>query len=135
MIDIAMPDINGYNDYLLMKFVEKCDYQQDFLDGKLFFNTLDFFAMCDDCGRGDDFEGNTFIIDCEKPNLISANLEKVGGEYAIVVKDFSNNPHEYKKGTVWAYSDAIAVFAIQNRKTFYLQRTLFLLGFHLRIQI
>lgn len=101
------PEITEYDGYMLMKFTSKEQYRQDFLDGKLFFNTSDFFARCDDTGRGDRDEGMTFIIDPEKPAYISANLEKVGDKYAIVVRDYSDNPEEYKRGTIWDYSSAI----------------------------
>lgn len=101
------PEITEYDGYMLMKFTSKEQYRQDFLDGKLFFNTSDFFARCDDTGRGDGDEGMTFIIDPKKPAYISANLEKVGDTYAIVVRDYSDNPEEYKRGTIWDYSSAI----------------------------
>lgn len=105
-------DKKDYDGYMLMKFWEKEDYQQDFLNGKLFFNTADFFAKCDQDGRGDHNEGNTFVIDYENPNYVAANLEKVGDTYAIVVRDYSNNPTEFKRGTIWDYSAAIN----RNRK-------------------
>ncbi len=101
-----------YDGYMLMKFWEKEEYQQDFLNGKLFFNTADFFAKCDQNGRGDRNEGNTFVIDYDNPKYIAANLEKVGNRYAIVVRDYSNNPAEFKRGTIWDYSAAIN----RNRK-------------------
>ena len=108
MIDIIMPDsAKEYDGYMLMKFTTSYEYQQDFLNGNLFFNTADFFAKCDDEGRGDSDEGNTFIVDYENPNLISANLEKVGDTYAIVVCDYSKTPEDYKRGTIWDYSSAI----------------------------
>lgn len=101
------PEITEYDGYMLMKFTSKEQYRQDFLDGKLFFNTSDFFARCDDVGRGDGDEGMTFIINPEKPAYIAANLEKVGDTFAIVVRDYSDNPEEYKRGTIWDYSSAI----------------------------
>lgn len=113
MIDIGMPDnAKDYDGYMLMKFTTSYEYQQDFLNGNLFFNTADFFAKCDDEGRGDSDEGSTFIVDYENPNLISANLEKVGDTYPIVVRNYSDNPEDYRKGTVWDYSAAIN----RNRK-------------------
>lgn len=33
-----------YDGYMLLKFTSCQEFQQDFLDGKLFFNTADFFA-------------------------------------------------------------------------------------------
>ena len=107
-MDVGLrPEITKYDGYMLMKFTSKEQYRQDFLDGKLFFNTSDFFARCDDAGRGDGDEGMTFIINPEKPSYMSANLEKVGDTYAIVVRDYSDNPEEYKRGSIWDYSAAI----------------------------
>lgn len=63
MIDIGMGDwIKDYNGYLLMKFTSKYRYQQRFLDGKLFFNTSDFFARCDDAGRSDHHDIDLILI-------------------------------------------------------------------------
>lgn len=105
-------DMNKFDGYLLLKFTTKKKFQRDFLNGKIFFNTADFFAQCDDEGRGDADEGNTFIIDYKNPELKAANLEKVGDSYAIVVRDYSGNPEKYKEGTIWEYSAAIN----RNRK-------------------
>lgn len=107
MIDVGLPRYaDDYNGYFLMKFTTSYEFQQEFLDGKLYFNTSDFFAKCDENGRGDYHEGSTFIVDYEKPNLMSVNLEKIGNDYAIVARDYSQNPEKYKKGTIWAYSAA-----------------------------
>lgn len=112
-LDVSLPEkVKPFNGYMLLKFTTCYDYQKDFLDGKLFFNTSDFFAKCDDEGRGDPDEGSTFIVDYENPNLIAANMEKIGDKYAIVVRDYTNNPQAYKQGTVWDYSKAIN----RNRK-------------------
>lgn len=35
--------IKDYDEYMLIKFTRKYEYQQDFLDGRLYFNTVDFF--------------------------------------------------------------------------------------------
>lgn len=93
-----------YDGYMLMKFTSSYQFQQDFLDGKLFFNTSDYFAMCDNEGQGDPDEGNTFVISLTNTNLVAANLEEVNGKMAIVVRDYSNNPERYKPGTVWNLS-------------------------------
>lgn len=112
-IDVNLrPDITNYDGYMLMKFTSSEKYRQDFLNGKIFFNTLDFFAKCDDVGRGDIDEGKTFIINYEKPDYMSANLEKVGNTYALVVRDYSDHPEAYKRGTIWNYSSAVN----RNRK-------------------
>lgn len=78
--------ISDYDGYLLMKFTGKYEYQQEFLDGKLFFNTADWFANCEDVGRGDSNEGNTFIINHSNPGLVSANLEMINGQAMIVYR-------------------------------------------------
>ena len=74
-----------YDGYMLLKFTSCQEFQQDFLDGKLFFNTADFFAQCDNLGRGDENEGNTFLIEHNNPDFMSANLESVDGKMMIVV--------------------------------------------------
>ena len=80
-----------YDGYMLLKFTSCQEFQQDFLDGKLFFNTADFFAQCDNLGRGDENEGNTFLIEHNNPDFMSANLESVDGKMMIVVRDHTNN--------------------------------------------
>ena len=106
-MDISMGKwVTDYDGFLLMKFTKTEEYQRDFLDGKLFFNTADFFAECDDRGRGDKDEGSTFLVNYSNPGLTSANFEKINGQYMLVVRDYSNNPDEYKPGTVWSYSSA-----------------------------
>lgn len=113
IIDIGIPkDKSDCDGYLLVKFFEKEEYQQDFLQGKLFFNTVDYFAWCDQNGRCDRDEGMTFIIDNDNPNYVAANLEKVGNSYAIVVRDYSDHPENYQRGTVVNYSTSIN----RNRK-------------------
>ena len=97
---------SDYDGYILIKFTKTIDYQNDFLNGKLFFNTADYFTECEEDGRGDPNEGNTFLINYNDPNLISANLERIDGQNMIVVRDYANNPSEYKRGTIWSYSSA-----------------------------
>ena len=110
-MDVRLPpSINTFDGYMLMKFTKSEKYRQEFLDGILYFNPSDYFARCDDKGRGDSDEGMSFIINPERPESIAANLEKVEDTYMIVVRDYSNNPTEYVKGTIWNYSSA------QNRK-------------------
>ena len=93
-----------YDGYMLLKFTSCQEFQQDFLDGKLFFNTADFFAQCDNLGRGDENEGNTFLIEHNNPDFMSANLESVDGKMMIVVRDYTNNPENYKPGTIENFS-------------------------------
>ena len=81
-------------------------YQQNFLDGKLFFNTSDYFAKCEEDGRGDCNEGSTFILDPNNQGLVSANLEVIDGKCMIVVRDYSENPDAYKPSTIFDYSEA-----------------------------
>lgn len=107
MIDIGMGAwVSDYDGYMLMKFTSKYEFQQDFLNGKLFFNTADWFANCEDEGRGDSDEGNTFLINYNNPGLVSAKMEMIDGQAMIVVRDYSNNPENFEEGTVWSYSSA-----------------------------
>lgn len=106
------PEVKEYNGYMLMKFTSKEEYRQDFLNGELFFNTSDYFSVCDDAGRGDPNEGRTFIVNPEKTNYISANLEVIGDKPYIVIRDYSDNPEEYKAGGIYSYSSSVN----RNRK-------------------
>ena len=106
LVDVGMLEakLEKYDGYMLMKFTSTYQFQQDFLDGKLFFNTTDFFAKCDNEGQGDPDEGNTFVISPVNANLMAANLEEVNGKLAIVVRDYSNSPESYNPGAVWNMS-------------------------------
>lgn len=111
MIDIEMgPWVKEYNGYMLLKFTSSYDFQQCLLDGKMYFNTADWFANCEDRGRGDENEGNTFVVNHNKPGLMSVNFEMINGQAMLVPRDYTNNPSEYKKGTVWSYSSALNRF-------------------------
>ena len=110
-MDIALPLwANPSDGYLLMKFTSQYDYQQSFLDGKLFFNTADYFARSEDKGRGDRYEGNTFVVNYNNPGLSAVTTEVIDGKLALVYRDYSSNPKEYRPGTVWDFS------AAENRK-------------------
>ena len=104
-IDLYPYEIDGeeIDSYVLLKFMEKEEYLNDFLNGKLYFNTAEFFAQCDDEGRGDDTEGTKFIVPEISPDYKSANLEMVNGVPMIVCRDYSKNPDEYKPSTVLSY--------------------------------
>ena len=107
-IDIGFrPGVLNYDGYMLMKFTPTEQFRQDFLDGRIYFNTSDYFAGCKDAGRGDRDEGKTFIINPEKPAYVSANLGKIGETYAIIVRDYSAYPEEYIPSTILDYSSAI----------------------------
>ena len=113
MIDIGLGEwCTDYDGYMLMKFTRAYEFQQCFLDGRLFFNTADFFSKCDDKGRGDVNEGKTFVINPQNPGLVSVNLESVNGRYMIVERDYADNPSKFKPNTIWSYSSAIN----RNRK-------------------
>ena len=100
----------GYDSYFLMKFMGSYKFQQDFLDGKLYFNTSDFFMMCDKKGQGDDAEGNEWKINPKKDELKSANLRIVDGQAIIEIVDYSQHPENYQPGTIFSYSPAINRF-------------------------
>lgn len=89
-----------YNAYTFLKFMEKKEYMQDFIAGKLFFNTVEYFAKCEEEGRGDSSEGLAFQTSPMSNNYISANLEEIEGKLFIVCRDYSSNPEAYKPSTV-----------------------------------
>lgn len=93
-----------------MKFFSTEEYRNEFLNGVIYFNTVDNFARNSEKGRGDNTEGKTFVINIENPDMMSANLEQHNGEWFVIVRDYKNNPEQYKKGTVWDYSAAINRF-------------------------
>lgn len=43
------------------------------IDGKLYFNTAEFFAKCDESGRGDETEGTKFTVPPISKDYKSAN--------------------------------------------------------------
>lgn len=91
MIDIGMGDwIKDYNGYLLMKFTSKYRYQQRFLDGKLFFNTSDFFARCDDAGRSDHHEGNAIVVNESEKSTSSLRYEIINGQVCLIEEEYAN---------------------------------------------
>lgn len=83
--------IKDYNGYLLMKFTSKYRYQQQFLDGKLFFNTSDFFARCDDAGRSDHHEGNAIVVNESEKSTSSLRYEIINGQVCLIEEDYTNN--------------------------------------------
>lgn len=111
-MDVAPPLwAYAFDGYLLMKFTSQYDYQQDFLDGRLYFNTADRFATCKDKGRHDSNEGNTFVANYNNnPELKVIDYEFIGGKIAFICRDYSSNPEEYRPGTVLDFS------AAENRK-------------------
>lgn len=107
MIDIPLGNwVKDYDGYTLMKFTSMYQYQQSFLDGKLFFNTSDFFARCDDVGRGDANEGNYLVVKETEGSKTSLRYEVINGKLFLIEEDFTNNPLDYKKSNVFSYSPA-----------------------------
>lgn len=106
-MDISLPQYaSNYDGYLLMKFTSCADFQNDFLDGKLFFNTSDYFSSCENKGQGDRNEGSTFVVNYNDPGLQSVTTEMIDGKLCLVINDYSNNPQDYRPSTVWDYSKA-----------------------------
>ncbi len=99
------PSADGreYDSYVLLKFMGELDFAMSFLDGKLYFNTAEFFSKCDEIGRGDETEGTKFTVPPISKDFKSANLEFVNGKSMIVCRDYSSCPEDYKKSTIFAY--------------------------------
>ena len=95
-----------YDGYLLMKFFSKEEHRDAFLKGKLYCNTSDFFARCEHEGQGDWNEGNNLIVNPNEHNLQSLNLEIVDNVPMMVLRDYTNDPENYKPSTVFTYSTA-----------------------------
>ncbi len=106
-MDIGLPPWREKDDgYLLMKFFETEDYLKDFLNGKIYFNTPDYFTKIENVGQADDDEGKEIIISQECSNNIAMNFENHNGKTYAVVRDYSSCPEEYKPGTIISYSPA-----------------------------
>lgn len=110
-MDVAIPKYaNLYDGYLLMKFTSSLKFQQDFLDGKLFFNELSYFANCEKIGQGDPKEGYSLIENISNPSFQSMNIEVINGQPLLIIRDYSKIPEKYTPSTVYNYS------AAENRK-------------------
>lgn len=102
------PYVNeGYDSYILLKFTDSYEHQQKFLDGKLYFNTSDYFMMCDEEGRGDVTEGNEWVIDPQSDGYQAANLRIINGNAIIEIVDYSTKLEDYQPGTIFSYSPAV----------------------------
>lgn len=105
MIDVPLPKYaNEYDGYMLVKFTSELKYQQDFLDGKFYFNTSDFFAQSDKEGIGDHTEGQTLLVRPSPNHLVTGELEWIDGKVHIVYKDYTNEPEKYPGLMVADYS-------------------------------
>mgnify|MGYP007002430185 CR=1 FL=1 len=110
-MDVRLPRYaESYDGYILMKFTSKVQYQQDFLDGRLYFNELDWFAKCENRGQGDRNEGASLVENYSNTDYQSLNIEVIDGEVLLVQRDYSKAPEAYKPSTVHFFSSA------ENRK-------------------
>jgi hypothetical protein len=107
IVDVYLPPwINDRDGYILLKYFEKKEYLDQFIDGKIFFNKSDYFVTCDSKGRGDSSEGNDLIMSTMNPDNISFNMEIINGTPILVARDYSKNPENYKPSTVFSLSRA-----------------------------
>lgn len=98
---------NGYDSYVLLKYTDSYEHQQGFLDGKLYFNTSDYFMLCNEKGRGDSTEGAAWTINPSKTGYLSANLRSFQDIAYIEVLDYSTQPEKYQPRYIFSYSPAI----------------------------
>lgn len=103
--EINIQNSKGTGQYLLLKFFSKYEYLEDFINGKLFFNSIDYFANSDTKGQGDPNEGNNFIIDNDSTTYISAQI--INNGTMIKINDYSNDKENYVPNTIFSYSSAI----------------------------
>ena len=107
LIDIPLPQYaSNFDGYILMKFTNRPEFQNDFLDGKLFFNSLDYFSSCERSGQADINEGCTFVVNHENPGLQAVTTKEIDGKLFFVINDYSEHPDDYQPGTIWKYSKA-----------------------------
>lgn len=91
--DIAMPDwMHGYDDYLLLKFMKTKKFQEDFLDGLLYFNTAEFFSTCDESGVGDTAEGTTISLNPGEDHSVTSNIVQANGHAHFIMTDRASGP-------------------------------------------
>ena len=79
-----------YDSYILLKFIAKFDFLLGFLDGKLYFNTTDYFSNIENDGQGDYLEGSTISINYNRRNGQCMKLCNINGESCIVTCNENN---------------------------------------------
>ncbi len=104
--DLSPYSKNEYDCYCLLKFTGEYKHQKEFIEGKLFFNTADYFMMCDEKGRGDSSEGTAWEINPNKDGFKAANLSMLKGRTLIEIIDYSGKPEDYQPGSIFSYSPA-----------------------------
>lgn len=107
-MDIGLPpwEYGKYDGYLLMKFFSCEEYLEDFLNGKIFFNTSDYFWTIENEGQADPDESNEIIMSTDQHDFKSMNMEVINGRYCAVIRDYSKNPEKYVPSTMLTYSPA-----------------------------
>ena len=107
IVDVYLPSwIHDKDGYILLKYFEKKEYLDQFIEGKIFFNKSDYFVTCDSEGRGDSTEGMDLIMSPANPDKVSFNMEIINGTPLLVARDFLNDPANYKPSTVLSLSRA-----------------------------
>ncbi len=94
-----------YDGYLLMKFFSCENFREEFLDGKIFFNTSDYFWNINKEGQSDQDEANELIIS-DNHEYKSMNFEVLNGKNCAVVRDYSKIPEKYVPSMIKSYSPA-----------------------------
>lgn len=109
MFDVMMPSYTKslFDGYVLIRFMRCRQHQKDFLDGKIFFNTSDFFARCESSGVGDHNEGAEVIAQPTNEKLVTGEIKMIGGKAFIAFVDYSNEPEKYPGLQVYSYSPGI----------------------------
>lgn len=97
---------DGYDGFFLMKYTSTYKYQQEFLDGLLYFNTSDYFSKCEKEGQGDETENLAWKINPERHGFYSARPIRCNNQMMIAIIDYSEHPEGFKPGTVFSYSPA-----------------------------
>lgn len=109
MFDVMMPPYtkSSFDGYVLIRFMRRKQHQKDFLDGKIFFNTSDFFARCQSMGVGDHTEGAEVIAQPTNEKLVTGEVKMIDGKAFIAFMDYSNEPEKYPGLQVYSYSPGV----------------------------
>jgi hypothetical protein len=97
MIDVTIPPYaSDYDGYILIKFFSSQEYQQQFLNGEVFFNTVDSYACSKQAGISDITESQDVIFMPDKEKSLGSEIAIIDGQPCWLIKDYSKSPNDYQ---------------------------------------
>ena len=107
MFEIPLPpNSSNYDGMYLVRFVSELAHQQMFMDGKIFFNTSDYFMNSEVEDQGDSLQGIHRIVRPTEAQLVSANIEIYDGKGWMVARDYTAEPQNFPGPQIISYSPA-----------------------------